>query len=248
MVLMMRQPPAAVPAPMTSRSTTFTQVRIVNCGSVQNCEPAGQVVEGCRTLVAVNRVRAMMPMVFWASFVPWQKLIQAALTIWTLPNTRLSWAGGHLRKSRISRPMTRKPIRAPQTGETNIGSTTLGSSPVILCVTGFITDHLMTCQSPCAAARVAPHRPPIRAWLELEGSPNHQVSRFQTIAASRAHRMVVRLTTSPSTRPAPIVVATAVPESAPSRLQVAAMATAWRGVRVRVATWWQSRWPCREIR
>ena len=38
------------------------------------------------------------------------------------------------------------------------------------------------------------------------------------------------------TRPAPIVLATAVPANAPMKLNAAAMSTAWRGLSARVAT------------
>ncbi len=35
----------------------------------------------------------------------------------------------------------------------------------------------------------APIKPPINAWEELLGSPNHQVIRFQIIAPSKAERI-----------------------------------------------------------
>src|SRR5688572_21449034 len=71
--------------------------------------------------------------------------------------------------------------RNPTIGEVTIGITTLGRRPV---------SHFRTDQSPPAVARAAPHSPPIRAWLELEGSPSHQVIKFQTIAPSKAQRIV----------------------------------------------------------
>ena len=34
-------------------------------------------------------------------------------------------------------------------------------------------------------AMAAPQSPPTRAWLELDGRPNHQVTRFQMMAPKR---------------------------------------------------------------
>src|SRR5438105_5368659 len=46
-------------------------------------------------------------------------------------------------------------------------------------------DHL-TPLSPPAAAIPAPHRPPIKAWGELLGSPRYHVRRFHEMAARSA--------------------------------------------------------------
>ena len=94
-----------------------------------------------------------------------------------------------------------------------------------------------TCHAPNpTAAALAPSRPPISAWLLDEGIPSRQVSRFQTMAPTRA-----AATTSPPSAcgvisPAPMVLATAVPVSAPTKLAVALMAIATRGLRARVLT------------
>ena len=95
---------------------------------------------------------------------------------------------------------------------------------------GFIADHLITDQSLAAEAKAAPQSPPISAWLELDGSPSHHVSRFQTIAASSAASSVVAETKCVSTRSWPIVLATAVPLSAPSKLKTVDRTMACRGV------------------
>src|ERR1035441_8697133 len=136
----------------------------------------------------------MMPIVFCASFVPWLKLIQDALSNWQRPNTILTMCGLQLRSSTINRAMRPKPTTIPQAGERNIGPTTLGHSPSVLWVAGFKTDHLITDHSLPAVANVAPQRPPISAWLELEGRPSHHVNRFQAIAASSAASSVVAVT------------------------------------------------------
>jgi hypothetical protein len=124
----------------------------------------------------------------------------------------------------------------PQKGATIIGSTTLGHTPVGSRVAGLKVDHLITDQWLFPEASAAPQRPPIRAWLELEGKPSHHVRRFQATPASNAQNSVSMATTSTSTNPVAIVEATAVPASAPRRSNVAARRIAWRGVRTFVAT------------
>ena len=74
-----------------------------------------------------------------------------------------------------------------------------------------------------AAISVAPSRPPISAWLLELGSPCHQVSRFQAIAPMSAAATTAVVVVVSSTRPAPIVLATAVPANAPMKLNAVAM-------------------------
>src|SRR5947207_11712600 len=59
---------------------------------------------------------------------------------------------------------------------------------------------------------------------------------FQLKAAISAHSTVANVTALVSTRPLPIVDATAPPSNAPVRLKNAAIAIAWRGVRTLVET------------
>src|SRR4051812_31715959 len=87
----------------------------------------------------------------------------------------------------------------------------------------------MTFQLLSAAASDAPQRPPIKAWLELDGSPNHQVTRFQMMAPNNAQIKTCDVTTLVSTNPAATVFATAVPVRAPIRFVVAARIIAKRG-------------------
>src|SRR5215470_522796 len=54
----------------------------------------------------------------------------------------------------------------------------------------------------------APASPPIRAWELLEGSPSHQVIKFQTIAPMSAPNITAASTTSAATIPVPTVCAT----------------------------------------
>src|SRR5579859_2896445 len=128
--------------------------------------------------------------------------------------------------------MNKKPRINPATGEVTMGTITFQSKPLPshqcfeLGSAQIIARQLLP-----EAATAAPHSPPINAWLELEGRPSHQVSKFQMIAANRAQIMIpdVRTNRCVSTRPEEIVLATAVPQSAPSRLVQAASTTAWRG-------------------
>jgi hypothetical protein len=83
---------------------------------------------------------------------------------------------------------------------------------------------------------VAPSRPPMSACELDEGSPNHQVMRFQAIAPRSAAATTAWVDVASSTRPAPMVFATAVPANAPMKLKAVAMRIACRGCRARVAT------------
>ena len=123
----------------------------------------------------------------------------------------------------------------PITGEVIMGRTTLGQRPPCLPAASTVCQW-RTDQWPPLVAMAAPHSPPMSAWLELEGRPSHQVKMFQMMALIRAASTVVMLIAEASTRPLPIVLATAVPASAPTRFQKAAQTMAWRGVRTLVET------------
>src|SRR5919198_1231437 len=99
------------------------------------------------------------------------------------------------------------------------------------------------CATPCHntpfspdCTSAAPTRPPIKACEELDGKPNHQVSRFQAIAPSRAARSVCCVARFPSMMPLATFLATAVVTKAPARFATAAISTAIRGVTARVPT------------
>src|SRR5450759_1194460 len=57
-------------------------------------------------------------------------------------------------------------------------------------------------------ATAAPTNPPTSVCEELEGKPNHHVTRFHAIAATKADAITVRFITSGLMTPFPIVVAT----------------------------------------
>ena len=69
---MIRQPPAAVPAAMVSEQTTLTHTATAKTGVCRKCNAAGSR-SSTPCWVAVQSVRAMMPIVFWASSVPWPR-------------------------------------------------------------------------------------------------------------------------------------------------------------------------------
>src|SRR2546421_708537 len=104
---------------------------------------------------------------------------------------------------------------------------------------GMTTLCARPCQSTpfspdCTSA--APTRPPISACDELEGSPNHHVSRFQAMAPKSAASRVWSVARLASIRPFATFFATAVVTKAPARFATAATSTAVRGVTARVPT------------
>ncbi len=83
----------------------------------------------------------------------------------------------------------------------------------------------------------APARPPISAWLLLDGSPSAHVTAFQTIAPVSAPKITRASMTLASTMPVPSVFATWRPKTANAmKLKNAAHTTAVRGRSTRVAT------------
>lgn len=76
------------------------------------------------------------------------------------------------------------------------------------------------------------------ACEDEDGRPFHQVIRFQTMPPVSAHRMTCEVTsiTSVSISPEAMVLATAVPISAPTRFIAAASSTACQGSSALVAT------------
>src|ERR1035441_6241744 len=112
--------------------------------------------------------------------------------------------------------MMPKAMTNPRSGETSIGMTTLKRMPppVHQCwpAAGNLLQ-IMACQLPLAAAKAAPQSPPMSAWLELDGRPKYQVSKFQKIAASSAQMSICEEISGGmnlvSTRPEAMVLATA---------------------------------------
>src|ERR1700760_2660303 len=103
-------------------------------------------------------------MVFAASWRPWPIDIAAAEITWAPRKPRLSLPGWPFRKVHIIATITRKPSTKPINGEAIVGTIHLS---VIVCQLTW----------PSVAKRVAPTRPPSRAWVEDDGRPKYQVIR-----------------------------------------------------------------------
>ena len=87
-----------------------------------------------------------------------------------------------------------------------------------------------------AATNAAPATPPMSACEELDGSPAHQVARFQAIAPMSPANTTVVVIAPASTMPPATVAATCREMNAPTKFRIAAMRTAARGDIARVDT------------
>ncbi len=166
----------------------------------------------------------MIPIVFCASFVPCVKATKPPETSWSRRKTRLTIPGERRRISHVTETINAAAMKSPAKGAISEGISTLSVSPC----------HL-TASTP-EAAMVEPSTPPIRAWLELEGRPTYQVTRFHVIAPTRPARTTFSVIASASTIPDAIVAATLSETNAPTMLRTAALITAARGERARVET------------
>src|SRR6185312_7738953 len=191
----------------------------------------------------------MMPMVFCASFMPCDTPIAAAENNCALPKNALTNGvrpnlrsqprrSANQANSQNSAPITRMPSTKPATGDVTIGTTTFGMIPLPChqCAPPWL--QMIEWKLPSVAAIAAPHSPPINACEEDDGRPSHQVIRFQIVAPNNAQisSSAPTSTTPASIRPEAMVLATAVPISAPIRLVTAARSTALPGVSTFVAT------------
>src|SRR3954464_14882449 len=120
--------------------------------------------------------------------------------------------------------ITANAITNPSSGESTSGRRTFSPS----------ADHLKALTPACATT--APASPPTSACDELDGMPYHHVIRFQVIAPSSAARTTVCVTIAGSANPDAIVLATAVPVTAPTKLKIPAIITAVRTGRTPVDT------------
>src|SRR5262249_33466640 len=76
------------------------------------------------------------------------------------------------------------------------------------------------------AAIVAPTMPPIKAWEDDDGTPNHHVTRFHVIAPIKPAKITVSVTSAGLTMPFATVAATLIEMNAPTKFRIAAMPTA----------------------
>jgi hypothetical protein len=93
--------------------------------------------------------------------------------------------------------------------------------------------HFTACEP--AAASIEPMTPPISACEELDGMPNSQVTRFQTMAPASPANTTASVTRPVWTSPLAIVAATLSDRNAPTRFSAADSATAARGLSALVA-------------
>ena len=135
-VLMIRQPPAAVPREIADAASTMTHSgMLASAGSAP----------------AAIRARVMIPIVFWASFEPWLKAMNAADTICNRRNRSLIRRGLARRKTFRITTIAANPIAMPRIGDRTSGTMTLPMTPSTLIAWAPIE------------AMTAPRRPPIRA-------------------------------------------------------------------------------------
>ena len=88
----------------------------------------------------------------------------------------------------VSRAMKITPSVKPMNGEMNIGLISFGQRPTVLPAAS-VPDQIRRPHSRWDWPRTPPQRPPTSAWEELEGMPNHQVSRFHTMPPIRPQAM-----------------------------------------------------------
>ncbi len=167
---------------------------------------------------------AMMPIVFCASLLPWEYAISAAENIWSFEKNLLTNRCLASLSIWYRSFMTKKPITNPITGEVKRGIITLSRIFFQLTVLKLLVTII-----------VAPTRLPISACEELLGSAMYHVMRFQTIAPQRAAAITYCGSTH-VTMPEAMVSATFALMRAPTKLSVADIIVAARGVSTRVET------------
>src|SRR5882724_486848 len=166
----------------------------------------------------------MIPIVFWASLVPWPRLYAAAETSCSRRKSQSTRPGWVSLKIHTVASIIAKPTVSPITGASTM------KTPIL------ISPAPMSDPNP-AFATAAPANPPINACDELVGNPQYHVIRSQTMAPTSPARIIHWSTTFASTTPLPTVLATCTPKpKAATKLKKAAHTTAWSGVSTRVDT------------
>src|SRR5213592_324360 len=203
-VRMIRHPPAYVPRAMAVAELALTQSGTVN-GSAARCPD---------TISA----RAITPIVFCASFVPWVKATKPPERSWSLRKIRFTGAGARLRISQRMTVINAAAPMSPATGAASDGTSTFSFRPCQL-----------TTAKPPVAATDEPMIPPTNAWLELDGIARYHVIRFHVIAPTSPAKTTLRVIAAGLTIPFAIVAATAKKKNAPTKLRIAELSTAILG-------------------
>src|SRR4051812_682096 len=207
-VLMIRQPPVYVPIAIAVADDTTTHV--------------GTWKFACEMSPCAISASVITPIVFCASLVPCARASRPPEKIWPSLKPPLTGPGR-------SRPTSRytSRIAIPATVKASIGAITAGT-------TTLPSSPLPSIADAPSAMNAAPTTPPISACDELDGNPKYQVSRFHMIAPIRPAKTIVIVIEPELTMPLAIVAATACEMNAPTKLRIAAMATAVRGGSARV--------------
>src|SRR5213595_3042545 len=134
----------------------------------------------------------MIPIVFWASLVPWPRLYAAAETSCSRRKSQSTRPGWVSLKIHTVASIIAKPTVSPITGASTM------KTPIL------ISPAPMSDPNP-AFATAAPAKPPINACDELVGNPQYHVIRSQTMAPTSPARIIHWPTTFDSTAPLPTV-------------------------------------------
>src|SRR5437867_513623 len=166
----------------------------------------------------------MIPIVFWASLVPWPRLYAAAETSCSRRKSQSTRPGWVSLKIHTVASITENPTVSPISGASTM------KIPILI-------SPAATSDAKPALATAAPAKPPMSACDELVGNPQYQVIRSHTMAPQSPARIIHWSTMAESTTPLPTVLATCTPKpKAATKLKKAAHTTAWSGVSTRVET------------
>jgi len=161
-VRMMRQPPAAVPAAMVSAQEILTQVGTAKTGLRQEGKPRRHVVEHPGFRAGKKAPGRLSPWFFWASLEPWLKPRKPEPEQLRLAEDERDDPGDDLLQRDHQQKHQQHADDKPAAGEVIIGSTIFGQRPDEAPFAS-TTDHLSTLHLSPAAAKAAPHNPPINA-------------------------------------------------------------------------------------
>src|ERR1700694_3153032 len=209
MVRTIRQPPISVPSAIAVWHASTTQNGISKWSPRWPCEYSST---------------AMMPMVFCASWPPWPSEYSDADTNCRIRKPRSTANGVERTDAQDTIATSTSASKNPTSGDSTIAS-------------NVFDNPLQTAAESPALAIPPPTSPPIRACELLDGMPNPQVIRFQTMAPIRAANITCASMTLGSMIPVPMVWATLSPNTRKAtKLKNAAHSTAYCGRSTRVET------------
>src|SRR3989338_724884 len=133
---------------------------------------------------AITKVKAITPIVFWASLEPCPRDIKPTKGYWSILRNLLNRGVSEEERLQIQN-ITR--VNSQAIPRLNIGARikTANMIPTLCQLTGVIPQP----------ATNAPINPPISAWDEEDGIPQYKVTKFQVIAPHKAQI----ITTTPDT-------------------------------------------------